>query len=74
MEHKIEFKSINADGQTREWSMTKQELYDEYFQGECDLPSLDDVVFDCYVSSTYDNTEIFCTTFKQLMETVIGFC
>lgn len=72
MEHKIVFQSINCDGIIRNWEMTKDELYNEYFNGDCDLPSLDNEILECGIVSSTDSTVIYVETFKDLMNVLFG--
>ena len=77
MKHKIEFKSADSNNNVTEWSMEVDALYDRYFNGEdrdIDLPRLEDGVFDCYIVSQYDQTEIYCETFKELIVTLFCVC
>ena len=64
----LHFTTLNVDEQEREWFMTIEELEDEFYNGECDLPSLDDFVLGC----TLNGTPLRFHTFSELMRVVVG--
>ena len=64
---KIEFISLNADGEQRTWSMTPEELLNEW-HGEADLPDLSDTIVSC----VFDGTVLYFETFSELMYVFTG--
>ncbi len=67
MEHKIEFISVNVDGEQREWHLTPDDLCEE-FHGECDLPSLDDTIVSC----VFAGVMLYFENFSELMSVFTG--
>ena len=67
MEHKIEFISINCNGEEREWHMTPTEMYEEY-NGECDLPDLGDTIVSC----VFAGTRLYFETFSEMVYAFFG--
>jgi hypothetical protein len=67
MENKIEFISLNVDGEQREWHMTPSEMYEEY-NGECDLPSLNDTIVSCVFAGVH----LYFETFSDMVYTFFG--
>lgn len=64
---KIEFISINCNGEEREFHLTPDELYEE-FNGECDLPDLGDTIVSCVFAGTH----LYFETFSELMYVFTG--
>lgn len=67
MESKIHFMSINVDGEQREWCMTPSEMHEE-FNGECDLPSLDDTILSC----VFGGVILYFETFSDMVQVFFG--
>lgn len=68
MKHKIEFISINIDGEERDWHLTQDELIKKWKSEECDLPSLDDPIESCIFSGIH----LYFENFSQLLYAFIG--
>lgn len=67
MEHKINFTTINSDGNEVKWSWTPDELEEKYW-GDEDIPMLDDGMVDC----EFAGQPLYFETFEDLVMTFLG--
>lgn len=67
MENKINFTTINCDGDEVKWSWTPDELEEKYWEDE-DIPMLDDEMVDC----EFAGQKLYFGTFNDLVMTFLG--